>query len=246
LRNPFINKRLEYVDSIVKKGSDISSEKSNGDYIILKDIQTELDYRKHWFTTDTKIILGTSKVISETGNIENGKGCTVEWIFDLKKITGGKIINAQLNIKSSRTNSGLHTSKQSALEALHELSAQKRDKPKYASIRINEKELDTIFILSRMESQLSDEDFPNGLESFKDYGYNKVGPYDVTSIIMSLQGKKEFRLSIATDTNVYWDIDEISVENIIIERNEMSQFFWMIVGAFISAIIGLIGSILMG
>ncbi|WP_037287742.1 hypothetical protein [Saccharibacillus sacchari] len=237
LKKIFFMRRYESLAPIIKRGKDIFN--IEGDYVILEMLKDQdNDYRKEWFIPSDKIILGLSR-----SKEKNGKGCKANWEFDLNPMKNGRVVRAELNIKTSRSNAGLHTSKKLALEALHEVKEKKRKLPRYAKININKSEVDTIVLLSKMNSQLLDSDFPEGLESYKDFGFNKINSYDLVPYLKEVRKEDKLLLTVEVDEIVYWDIDSILIENIVLEKYELNQFFWMILGAVISAAIGVIASL---
>lgn len=249
----FITKRNLYGEHIVIKGSNYIEEKSTGDFIIYDMIKDNAsnDYRKNWFSSFGKIILGVNKNISNSGVVENGRGGKVVWHFNTEHLFKKRIIKARLNIKTSRANTGLHTSRDQALNALKEVYEGKRKTPRSALIKINGIEVDRILILSKMGTTLDKDDyislskqFPNKdldafLSGYMDYGYNKIDSYDVEKFI---NNSKNLEVEITFDDNVYWDVDEMSIDDIVYENSEFNALFWMVIGAIISTAFGILGS----
>jgi hypothetical protein len=96
-----------------------------------------------------------------------------------------------------------------------------------ASIIVNEQLVDKIYLVKP---------HPHG----EDFGVDSRRPFQ---IIRYIDKKKDIqRIRIEVGQNASWDIDSICIEPIIL-RYEITPGAWMILGAIISTIIGIIGSL---
>jgi hypothetical protein len=88
------------------------------------------------------------------------------------------------------------------------------------------------------------------MEHGREYGFNKIKPYPISSFIGNVRKdkKEEFlKISIEVDPLVYWDIDSISIDSISHEKFKFYTIYTMIfsgiIGFFIREIFGFLKSI---
>jgi hypothetical protein len=96
-----------------------------------------------------------------------------------------------------------------------------------ASILVNEHLVDKIYLVKP---------HPHG----EDYGVDSRRPLQILRYIDKARDVQTIK--IQTGENALWDIDEISIEPIV-SRYEVTPGAWMILGAVISAILGVIGTL---
>ena len=96
-----------------------------------------------------------------------------------------------------------------------------------ASILVNEHLVDMIYLVKP---------HPHG----EDYGVDSRRPLQIVRYIDKARDVQTIKIQVAE--NVSWDIDEISIEPIV-SRYEVTPGAWMILGAGISAILGVIGTL---
>ena len=96
-----------------------------------------------------------------------------------------------------------------------------------ASIIVNGQPVDKIYLVKP---------HPHG----EDFGVDSRRPFQILRYID--RGRDTQTVRIEVDKNVCWDIDEVCIDPIIL-RYEVTPGAWMILGAIISTILGIIGSI---
>jgi len=95
---------------------------------------------------------------------------------------------------------------------------------KYASVYVNDQLLDKIHLVKP---------HPHG----EDFGVNSRRPYPIFKFMDRKRDIQTVRIDV--DEGVYWDIDRVSIEPIV-ERRDLTPLIWMIIGALVSALIGVL------
>ena len=68
----------------------------------------------------------------------------------------------------------------------------------------------------------------------EDYGFNRLDAYPITDWLNDSRhkgGMLKVRLSV--DEHVFWDVDEIRTESIVLKRSRWKESFLIVIGAFI-------------
>ena len=80
-----------------------------------------------------------------------------------------------------------------------------------------------------------------------DYGFNRIDPYPISKWVKELKRhyENDLRIKLAVDSDVVWDVDQISIEDIIYEDEVIKNWVWIVIGALISAGLGIISTILL-
>ncbi len=247
MMNIFLEKKSVLLPPICKKGTDAIVL---GDSTDNENIPSNAN--KLWYPSESTIILGVRK----QNNIdEEFQGCTATWHFDVSKLPNSRfrnLISADLHINTFRTHAGININYESnvvpdATESeitkskdfeLNFICFYRKDKDnKYKRVKkitkiksgnlyINDKHVDNIDIVGKM---------PTG----RYYGFNKVGPYPIISFVKDSQkNNKEVIITISVDPYVYWDIEEIRLDSLVVETYDLRQIWWIVLGAFISLYLG--------
>jgi len=213
LSRGILEKNPKIFPAIRKTGVDCEM---HGDFITLSKLKSD-DERRQWFASNDTIILG----VNINPNLE-GNGGSAKWEFDISQLPKN-LVSAHLKIITFRTHGGLHTPAKIAEEAIN------KGCPKKGCVFINDEPVDNIHLMKQM---------PYG----KDYGFNRIDPYPITNWIKKCQkdGKHSFTVTLQVDPQVYWDIDEVSIESLVHEQPSVRQWVWMFTGALLGALLGAI------
>jgi len=177
-------------------------------------IKDEVSRNQHemrsWFSENT-IILGLRSDGSK------GQG-SIEVAFDVSSFPDS-LQSANLKITTFRTHGGLHIPPNEATRP--------PDKYKQGNLYINDHLVDNIDLVKET---------PHGT----DFGFNKLEPYPIVNWIEKSKRENNgiLKIKLEVDQNVLWDVDEISIEDIIYESKELKQWVWMVCGALLSVIVG--------
>lgn len=247
--NILFEKKRVLLPPICKKGTDAMVL---GDWTDINSIPSNAESKGLWYPSDATIILGMKKQKDIDSNREF-QGATATWQFDVSRIPSNrfkKLISADLHINTFRTHAGININYEIEPEVTENEISQSKDfeivhicfhrrdndngykeykravKLKAGNLFINDKRVDNIDIVSKM---------PTG----RYYGFNKVGPYPVIPFIIDSQKrKKSLVVTINVDPGVYWDIDEVRLDSLVIESYDLRQIWWIVLGALISYILG--------
>ena len=205
------DKILELLPPLVIVPTD-KSNKCEGHYSFKEDLSKD-DKRIDWFRKDT-IIIGMDP------KSDNNKGGSLEINFDVSSLPDS-LISADLKITTFRTHGGIHAPQEEA-EYFHKKNG---DYIK-GRLYINNKQVDNIDLVKEM---------PHG----KDFGFNRLEPYPIVKWIKEVKRiSRKLKIKLDTDPDVLWDVDEVSIENIVNETKRIKPVIIMIIGA----VIGIIGS----
>ena len=150
-----------------------------------------------------------------TAIISGGHGL---WELEVPEEVRKYLIDMTLKIETVRTHGMLHSPKK---------HSPKKGISSSASILVNDQLVDKIYLVKP---------HPHG----EDYGVDSRRPFPIFRYIAT--DKKIQTIKITVDEEVFWDIDRVSLEPIIL-RKEWKPEATMIIGAIISAIIGGVASL---
>lgn len=168
----------------------------------------------NWITMNSTVILGCNPKEKDIG------GCSAEWEFDISQLLKRDLVDAQLRITTFRTTGGLHVNPKELRPA---------GSKKQGRLYLNGTLVDNIDLVKIM---------PNGT----DYGYNRLDTYPILSLLLHMKANRQTNLivKVEVDEKVRWDIDEISLESLTYKITDLTNWVWMLLGAIVGTVLGLI------
>lgn len=241
--------KLMHLPQISLKGTEADL---SGDYVTIHNFSNNVDEK--CFPTDTTLLLGISPHPTKPSN-----GGQAIWKFDISKMPfskNKKLVSANLRIVTFRTHTGIYTNYDITNKATtediensspHEIikvkvndvtadvdintEHYKRVKVKKGHISINGRYVDNIDLVPLL---------PTG----RYHGFNRLKPYPVVSFIKDAKEKKcELTIKIEVEPGVYWDIDEIVLDSLVVEENTFTDWFKNTIFLLLGALLGIGSSI---
>jgi len=203
-----------------------------GDYTLGKDLPQE-----EWHTTEV-IVLGCNYKKYKFEH-ELGQEGEAIWEFNISHLPKKEeIVGADLRIITFRTHGGLHIPFRSPFLVSNgkgNLILRKQNGDFYRgelSLAVGNEDfqcVDKINIVKPMSHG-------------DDYGFNRLDPYPIVNWLLKARESGKLKVKLRVDAGVFWDVDGIRIESIVVRKEPLRQDVLMIFGALISASVGLIAN----
>ncbi len=220
------NVKLSILPSISKKGTEASCVV--GDYVTKAKFPS--DVSEKWFPTDTTLLMGV-----RPDPTKSFIGCEAVWKFNVSHIHKKKLVSANLRIITFRTHAGISVN-YDLVEGIDSNEAQKYLEHQMLEVREGtEHRLKKVLVKKGyvlINDRLVDEiDLVPPVPTGRYHGFNKLEPFPIVTFIKeAINEKKDLVIKLKVDPMVYWDIDEITIDSLVIEE---STFKGWLVQAFL-------------
>ena len=209
-----------------KSGSECISCSIKDDVTFGKDLP--FDEKNKMGYTDRVVILGDDYSRYKFDNMQ-GRGGEAVWEFDISSLPKKEeIVGADLRIVTFRTHGGLHIPEQFATkDASGKLKLRKKNGEYYRGelwLAVGNEPftcVDSIAIVKQMQHG-------------EDYGFNRLDPYSIVDWLRRARDEgKMLKVKLRVDEHVFWDVNEIRIESIVLKRLRWKESILIIFGAFI-------------